>query len=126
MAPVSDYNVTATRWEKGWELDIDGVGVTQSRSLRDAETMIRDYLRLEIGAEAARTANVHLEVVLDGLEDEVREIRAEVERIATEQREVAQASRAVAHKLRDAGLTGADAAQVMGVSEQRFSQLVNA
>lgn len=41
------YRVTATRWEDGWELDIEGVGVTQCRSLGSAERMVRDYLRLD-------------------------------------------------------------------------------
>lgn len=47
------YVVTATRWERGYELEIflasnDGtrthVGATQSHSLRDAEYMVRDYV----------------------------------------------------------------------------------
>lgn len=121
-----DYMVTATRWARGWELDIDGVGVTQSRTLRNAEEMIRDYLRLEVGEAIAAAATVHLNVHVAGLEDEVKAVREELERIAREQREVAQASRAVAKKLKSAGLTGSDAAHVMGVSEQRFSQLVHA
>jgi hypothetical protein len=29
--------VTARRWAHGWELHIDGVGVTQSRTLASAE-----------------------------------------------------------------------------------------
>ncbi len=123
---MSNYKVTATRWEKGWELDIEGVGVTQSRSLRDAEEMVRDYIRLDLGADEARTASLDVEVLIEGLETEVEEVRSEIERVAREQLEVAAHSRAVAGKLKDAGLTGSDAARVMGVSEQRFSQLVNA
>lgn len=30
------YNVIAKRWEHGWELHIDGIGVTQSRLLSGA------------------------------------------------------------------------------------------
>jgi hypothetical protein len=41
------YHVTATRWEHYWVLNIDGIGVTQSEGLDDAEAMVRDYLRLE-------------------------------------------------------------------------------
>ena len=35
-------NVTAKRWKHGWELHIDGVGVTQSRTLDTAGQMVRD------------------------------------------------------------------------------------
>lgn len=41
------YQVTAQRWKRGWELHIEGVGVTQCRTVKDAEMMVRDYLRLE-------------------------------------------------------------------------------
>ena len=123
---MTKFRVTATRWEKGWELDIEGVGVTQSKSLRDADEMVRDYVRLESGSDVARDAIIEFEFHVDGLEDEVQAVREELDRLAREQRELALASRAVASKLKHAGLTGSDAAKVMGVSEQRFSQLLNA
>jgi len=42
------YDVTAKRWSGGWELHIDGVGVTQSRTLDDAPAMARDYIALDL------------------------------------------------------------------------------
>jgi hypothetical protein len=44
MAAMSTYTVRAKRWAHGWELHIDGVGVTQSRNLDGAEQMVRDYI----------------------------------------------------------------------------------
>ncbi len=41
---MSTYTVRAKRWKHGWELHIDGVGVTQSRNLDGAEQMVRDYI----------------------------------------------------------------------------------
>lgn len=38
------FTVHANRWENGWELHIDGVGVTQSFNLDDADRMVRDYI----------------------------------------------------------------------------------
>ena len=38
------YRVTAILWEQGLELHVEGVGVTQSRSMQDAEMMARDYI----------------------------------------------------------------------------------
>jgi hypothetical protein len=39
--------VKARAWESGWELHIEGVGVTQSEGVEDAEAMVRDYLELD-------------------------------------------------------------------------------
>jgi len=41
------YKVTAKAWEHGWELHIEGVGVTQSEGVEDAEATVRDYLELD-------------------------------------------------------------------------------
>ena len=41
---MTTYQVTAKRWARGWELHIDGVGVTQSGRLGVAEGMARDYV----------------------------------------------------------------------------------
>lgn len=41
------YKITAKAWEHGWELHIEGVGVTQSEGVEDAEAMVRHYLELE-------------------------------------------------------------------------------
>lgn len=54
---MSAYTVIARRWSHGWELEIhDGdteVGVTQSRTLADAERMVRDYLAIDLDADPA-------------------------------------------------------------------------
>ena len=44
----------ARRWAKGWELHIDGVGVTQSHVLEDADFMARDHVSrvLDVAADA--------------------------------------------------------------------------
>ena len=38
------YNVIARRWKHGWELHIEGLGVTQSKTLATADAMVRDYI----------------------------------------------------------------------------------
>jgi hypothetical protein len=47
MAAMKTYKVRAKRWAHGWELHIDGLGVTQSHSLHDAEGMARDCIALD-------------------------------------------------------------------------------
>jgi hypothetical protein len=120
------YKLTATPWKRGWELAIEGVGTTQSRNLRDAEEMVLNYLRLDLGAKAASEVEIDLDIKVGGLESEVRRVKAELDRVSQEQRDVARQSREIASKLKRAGLTGADAARVMGVSAQRSSQLIGA
>jgi hypothetical protein len=46
------YEVRAVRWEHGWELHIDGVGVTQARSLASAERQVLDYAATLTGTDA--------------------------------------------------------------------------
>lgn len=42
MAPT--YRAQAVRWEHGWELHVEGVGVTQVVHLDEAPAQIRDYV----------------------------------------------------------------------------------
>jgi len=73
------YTVTASRWERGWELRIEGVGATQSRGLADAEKMVRSYLRMDFGEEAAAAAEIEVVPVLEaGLAEEIGAVRDEI------------------------------------------------
>lgn len=116
------YNVTATRWEHGWELDIEGVGVTQSHTLADAERMVRDYLALDLDAPP-ESFDVTITPDVPGA-TEVADLRRRISDLVDEQRKIAARSRSIAHRLRKAGLNGADTAAVLGVSPQRVSQLL--
>jgi hypothetical protein len=87
--------------------------------------MVRNYLRLDFGAEAAGAAEAEImPEVGGGFDREPAGVRAELARIDADQAKAAARSRAVARRLRKAGLSGADTAVVMGVSPQRVSQLV--
>lgn len=120
---MTTYHVTARRWERGWEFDIDGVGVTQSRTLTGAETMVRDYLSLDFGAPP-ESFDIEIHPDLGGLEDEAAVVRSDVRDIAERQRQAAVRSRDLARRLKSKGLTGRDVAAVLGVSPQRVSQLL--
>ena len=118
------YTVTAKRWEHGWELHIDGIGVTQSRLLSDAEAMVRDYLATD-DVPDADTADITIRPDLGGLEDLVQAVRAQTERAQHAQQEAAKAARNLVTQLRQAGLSVADTAAVLGVTKGRVSQLVS-
>lgn len=116
------YRVTASRWSGGWELDIDGVGVTQARTLDTAERMVRDYLRLE---DVGDWEIVPLELDLDlgGIEEDVHEARRLTRQAIEAQTHAAAFSRKIADALRHEGLSVSDTAFVLGVSRGRVSQL---
>lgn len=117
------YEVVARRWSGGWELHIDGVGVTQCRTLASADRTAREYLALEYDL-TEHDFDVTITPELD--EATAAEIAAarESTRQATErQKEAAARWRTAARRLRASGFSGADTAVVLGVSEQRVSQL---
>jgi DNA-directed RNA polymerase specialized sigma subunit len=124
MASMSTYTVHAKRWKHGWELHIDGVGVTQSRNLDGAEQMVRDYIETLTGHDTADDAVVIKPQVGGGLDEAAiaaREALAEAEHAL---RAAAARSRQVAQKLKQAGLSGRDIAVILHVSAQRVSQLL--
>lgn len=122
---MTTYSVTAKRWEHGWELHIDGVGVTQCTGLTGAERAARDYVAIVIGGEPA-SFDVEITPELDEeIGEELVAAKRETREAERLQREAALRYRKVARTLRrKRHLSGADTAAVMGVSEQRVSQLV--
>jgi hypothetical protein len=119
------YTVRAKRWARGWELHIDDIGVTQSRSLGEAESMARDYIALDRDVPPESFALKILPEVGGGLDTDIREAREIVTEAAELQQRAAERSRRVARRLKSQGLTGRDIARVLGVSPQRVSQLLS-
>ncbi len=124
MVAMTTYVVRAKRWAHGWELHIDGVGVSQSRTLGGAEQMVRDYIETLTDRDAS-DATVVIEPDLGGLEAKAADVRKQIEHAQRENRRAAAASRALASELREAGLSVSDTAAVLGVSRGRVSQLVS-
>jgi DNA-directed RNA polymerase specialized sigma24 family protein len=121
---MSTYTVRAKRWKHGWELHIDGIGVTQSRNLDGAEQMVRDYIETLTDHDTADDAVViHPEVGggLDEAADAAREAVSEAEKAL---RAAAFRSREVAQQLKQEGFSGRDIAVILHVSAQRVSQLL--
>ena len=122
---MSTYTVRAKRWKHGWELHIDGVGVTQSRTLDTAEQMVRDYIETLTDKDASGDQVVIPPDLgeLDGKVASVRELLAAADR---QQQEARSSYRALAADLRAAGLSVSDTAAILGVSRGRVSQLSKA
>lgn len=121
---MKTFNVRAKRWEHGWELHIDGVGVTQSRSLWDAEEMARDLISRRAGISPDAFALTITPEIGDGLDARTQAAREAVSAADRAQRAAAVQSREAARRLRKAGLSGRDIAKVLDVSPQRVSQLL--
>jgi hypothetical protein len=122
---MSTYQVRAKRWAHGWELHIDGVGVTQSRTLDGAEQMVRDYIETLTDWDVSGDS-VIIEFDLGGLEAKAAAVRRQIEGAQRQNRAAAVASRALVGELRAAGLSVSDTAKVLGVSRGRVSQLARA
>ncbi len=121
---MTTYEVRACRWKHGWELHIADIGVTQSRSLAEAETMVRDYIETLTGVDANGAQVVITPEVGDGLDEEARAAREAVAAADRATRAAAARSRKVARDLKQAGLSGRDIAAILKVSAQRVSQLL--
>lgn len=120
---MKTYTVTAKRWKHGWELHIDNVGVTQSRTLAAADQMVRDYVETLLDIDAS-DAEVVIVPELGGLEDRARQVREHAKAAEQARREAAREARELAAALRAEGLSISDTAAVLGVSRGRVSQLV--
>lgn len=123
---VKTYQVTAKRWARGWELHIDGIGVTQSHGMRDAEPMVRDYIALALDVDPNSFAVEITPQLGSGLDEEIRDARAATAEAATTLEAAAKRARQTARRLKnEKGLSGRDIAAILGVSPQRVSQLLN-
>ena len=122
IAGRNTYNVTAKRWKHGWELHIDGVGVTQSRTLDTAEQMVRDYIETLTDKDVSGD-NVVITPDLGELDRKVTTVRELLVAADRQQQEARNSYRALAADLRAAGLSVSDTAAILGVSRGRVSQL---
>lgn len=118
------YKVRARHWARGWELHIDGVGVTQSHSLADAAGMVRDYIASDLGVDPYSFDVVMTTEVGAGLDQDVEDVRGRIRQAEQALAQAAEQSRALVRRLAGRGLSGKDIAHVLGVSPQRVSQLL--
>lgn len=115
------YKAKAVRWKHGWELHVDGVGVTQVRTLSTAEQQVRDLVETMLDVDAS---DARIDVDVDGVQERVRRTKAKANLAATLQRVAAVEARTEAQDLRLAGLSVSDIAVIMHVSRGRVSQLL--
>jgi hypothetical protein len=74
MAAMSAYTATATREGLWWVINVDGIGVTQSRTLAEAHTWAQGLIEAvtgKVGADVTVTPSLP-----DGTVDRVRDAQA--------------------------------------------------
>lgn len=119
------YTVKAKHWEKGWELHIADIGVTQVRTLDAARQQVADYidtlLDLKVGLDnieiVPQLADKMLVIEVRKARDDLRQAVDNLARAAAQQRQVAARLRREAH------LSVSDTATLMEISRGRVSQL---
>ena len=118
------YTATATREGRWWVIDVDGVGVTQARSVREAHEMVDDLVRV-LRDDSDFEIEIHF--LVDKLDATVlaETVRGKVRMAEVAQRDAAEANREAARRLSAAGVSGGDIAGILEVSPQRVSQLLH-
>jgi hypothetical protein len=115
------YRTIARRSPNGWTLHVGDLGTTSTRSLATAEKDARAHILATAGQD---DVIVHVQPKLDlRLGEVVQDARTKAAELAELTTLVAAKSREAAEALRTAGLSNVDIAHVLGVSEQRVSQL---
>jgi hypothetical protein len=123
---VVAVRVIAKSWEHGWELHVDGVGVTQVRTLAGAAQQAADLIET-MTDEVVDPDELEFQIALpDGLAERAKAAKRLLRDAEEISAKAAAESREVAKALReDAGLSVTDTAVVMGVSRGRISQLTH-
>jgi predicted XRE-type DNA-binding protein len=121
------YRVIARRTGTSWILHVlspsGTVGTTSTRSLATAEKDARAHIAA-VTDHRGDDVRIQLQPKLElQLGEMVQDARNASARLTELMAEVGAKSRSTATHLRDAGLSNADIAVVLGVSEQRVSQL---
>ena len=63
---MTQFQVHAWPWPHGWELHIEGIGVTQVDDLAHAEQQVRDFVATELGEqEAGLSSRASVEASID-------------------------------------------------------------
>jgi predicted RNase H-like HicB family nuclease len=119
------YDVHATRDGQWWVVTVPEVpgAFSQVRRLDQVDEAIREAIGF---VAQVPIGSVGVDTVIDlpvSVVDQVAQARRAVTDAEQARRDAAALSRAAALRLLDAGVTGHDAAHIMGVSPQRISQL---
>jgi len=121
---VSIHEAAARREGALWVVTVDGVGVTQGRNLKQAQEVAVDLVAVMTGEDAADIVVALTPDLGEDLTGQLAESRRLSAQALQVQAAAAEATRRLVEALRKR-MTGRDVAALLGVSEQRVSQLVS-
>jgi DNA-directed RNA polymerase specialized sigma subunit len=121
---MTDYRARAWREDPWWVIEVEGVGVTQAKTVDKIDHMARALVADVEGVpydEVGITVHIALP---DAVAQDVRTMKETSARAADLTREAARLQREVVQKLHvNEHLTGREIAAVLGVTPGRVSQL---
>ena len=120
-----NVTITAHRWSRGWDLHHNGEPITQVKKLNKAADQVRDYFDTVEPDVDHSEWHIDVRAELGDLSIEVAEARAATSAASSAAETAAKQSREAVRHLREAGVSVADAAEILGVSRGRVSQLAN-
>ena len=116
------YVAKAKRWEHGWEIRVEGVGVTQVRLLEQAKSQACDLIETMLDRRVTES-EIELNFEIGPLVEEIYEVKKLTADAAQLQTQAAARVRTLVAQLRASGLSVSDTATIMGVTRGRVSQL---
>ncbi len=120
---MNSITVTVTRWDGGWELEIDEDNITQVRTLTKAPAQVRDYLDTLHPEEDHSDWKINLKLSSQEIADRIRKSREATLTAQKAQEQAARETREVVNMLLAEHITVNDAAALLGISSGRISQL---
>ncbi len=116
------YTAKAKRWEHGWEIHVEGVGVTQVRLLEQAIPQARDLIETMLDLRVDES-EIELDFQIGALVNEIHEVKQLTADAAKLQTQAAVRVRTLVGELRASGFSVSDTATILGVTRGRVSQL---
>ncbi|MBX3311489.1 MAG: hypothetical protein KF916_01120 [Microbacteriaceae bacterium] len=119
----TNYKVRATKSGKFWALDVIGLGWTQALNSKQIPAMVEEFIFIHTNE---RNANFEVEIVLpEGVQDLLNQAQELQTKELALRSEAATTRKKAATELARTGLTLREIGEVMNISYQRASQLVD-
>lgn len=125
---MNHYKIEVTRDGKWWMISIPDLdGLTQARRISEIEDMAREYIAVTTGTRLDEVAISHIEIEVGDIDAGVwaEAIREERDQAAELASHALEESRRLARELAERQVPVRDIGELLGVTFQRASQLVN-
>ncbi len=120
---MNSITVAVTRWDGGWELEIDEDNITQVRTLTKAPARVRDYLDTLRPEEDHSGWTINLKLSSWQIAERICQSREATLAAQKAQEQAARETREVVNMLLAERITVNDAAALLDISSGRISQL---